>query len=431
MTTTQSNGFSTKNVAAEEQSTVTSLLQEAGISTDRFIPVEHDNGHKRPTITGWQSLPQREVSEVGESAGMVCGDGLFVIDVDHPEKLPEEFEELPEAPRVDTLHGGDHYFYATYGEQPESRSTEWGEIQSTGTMVVAPGTVFSHSNCETCSLTGEGQYRFAEQPPIPTVNPEDYPQIFDPEDDIPTQEVSISDTEYDDDAVATMQAHILDFYSDQKTTERARNYLQDLTWGKYAERGFTTDSGDADRSEAEVAFASLLYGVCLKYGDATPEEHLHTVRNYISKSCNETQFTTDGQPRKWSVRGENYKTGILRTVFSGFDRNKWEKWQQRKDQWDTTSNDYSDLTYDFVMKSVQQLSELGDYPTRNEIIKRANEINPGERSDETYREALSALQNVHGQIKMAYLGGNSYVYYSTRYPDPDSAEWVKLHGEKQ
>ena len=83
------------------------------------------------------------------------------------------------------------------------------------------------------------------------------------------------------------------------------------------------------------------------------------------------------------------------------------------------------------MKSVQQLSELGDYPTKNEIIKRANEINPGERSDETYREALSALQNAHGQVKMAYLGENSYVYYSTRYPDPDSAEWVKLHGEKQ
>jgi hypothetical protein len=54
-------------------------------------------------------------------------------------------------------------------------------------------------------------------------------------------------------------------------------------------------------------------------------------------------------------------------------------------------------------------------------------------SEETYRGVgtLSTLQNAHRQIKMAYLGGNNYVYYPATSPDPDSAMWVKLRGKKQ
>ena len=433
MTTTHSNSYTIKSVTTDEQQTVASLLQEAGISTDRFIPVEYDNGHKRPTITGWQSLPQSEASDIDGPAGIVCGYGLVVVDVDHPEKIPEEFEKLPDTLTVDTMHGGEHRYYLVVGEQPESRSPEWGDIQSAGDMVVAPGTTFSHNECDDdCPHTGEDGYGITSGESPTTLDPGNHPAIFEKDDKEESSGVSGEVTttiEPDQENVALMESYIREFHSDSATTTRAMNFLNDLMCGHYKKHDFTADDGSADRHEAEIAYGSQLYGIALKYGDEDEETVLQVVHDYITKTSLDERWTGDGQPRKWLQLGDDYRKNALSTVRTEFDKDTWERWQRKRDEWQTWTDEYSDLTYQFVLKAVHQLAEeMNRYPNKNEIITRADEINPGDREEESYRTVLSRLQNEHGQVKMAYLGGNAYLYYPASEPDPIEAKWFKING---
>jgi hypothetical protein len=159
---------------------VSERFEEAGVGGERFIPVEYVDGSKKPTENGWQSR-QYPAELLDNPIGVVCGDGLVVVDDDSHKpgvESPEQLDELPETFTVNTMHGGSHHYYRVVGEQPQSRQTSWGDIQSAGDMVVAAGTEFSHEECNDCEQSGVSQYTVLNDVPIAAVNPEDYPEIF-------------------------------------------------------------------------------------------------------------------------------------------------------------------------------------------------------------------------------------------------------------
>ena len=157
-------------------------LREADLGEQRFIPVEYDDGKKKPTEIGWQSCLYPAESLNG-SMGIVCGDGLVVVDLDDHKadvETPEEVENLPDTFTTKTMHDGEHRYYRIEGEQPQNRSLPWGDIQSeSNKMVVAPGTEFRHAECDDeCEQVRTGTYTVMNDAPITKVNPEDYPRIF-------------------------------------------------------------------------------------------------------------------------------------------------------------------------------------------------------------------------------------------------------------
>jgi len=228
-----------------------------------------------------------------------------------------------------------------------------------------------------------------------------------------------------DDLVARAEAEIREFYHSSKTSCRARRHLDDLLNGRYKKQEFISDDGSADRHEAEINLAGLLYGI---FRNEDHPERL--VWAYMTKACKDNRVTRDRQPRKWR-RGKSYRQGTIQQAVDGFDKEVWQRWRQKKDQWDTWTDDYSDLTYETVrLATFQEAYEGGeDYGAKREIIERCQQMDPT-RSERTHQTALTRLRDEYGQIKMAHLGGNDYVYYPAHMPDPSDAEYVKVDGEK-
>lgn len=113
-----------------------------------------------------------------------------------------------------------------------------------------------------------------------------------------------------------------------------------------------------------------------------------------------------------------------------FDSKIWKKWRWKKNNWDTWSDDYSHLTYKRVLDAVFALAreDSYEYPTKDEILDFAQEMDPS-RDKTTHQTALYRLRD-GGDIKMAYLGGNEYVYYPADLSDPPDAEWIKIGDEQ-
>lgn len=121
-------------------------LDDAGLPTDRFIDLHP--GTKTPAQKWRDDGLGRSADAVGEDYGIKCGDGLVVIDVDYPEKLPFD---LPPTYTVISPHGDAdraHFYYRVEGTV-ESARLECGSIQSVGSIVVGPGSTLDHEGyCE-------------------------------------------------------------------------------------------------------------------------------------------------------------------------------------------------------------------------------------------------------------------------------------------
>lgn len=231
----------------------------------------------------------------------------------------------------------------------------------------------------------------------------------------------------DEGEVEYAESLLREFYAEPQTTQRAREYLHDLLNGHYKTRGFIAKDGTADRSEAETALVSKLFGAFRPHEDE--DRALELADTYIMYSCRQQRYTNDGQPRKW-LTSEIHRRDALRKVSQDFDNRIWKRWRWKKGHWDTWSDNYSDLTYKRVLEAVFALSEVDshEYPTKDEILESAQEMDPS-RAKTTHQTALYRLRD-DGDIKMAYLGGNEYVYYPKELSDPPDAEWVKISDEQ-
>lgn len=405
---------------------------------DRFVKARP--GTKRPAGK-WKFMGSGPET-VDRDYLVITGDGLVVLDIDDFEKLPDRFRELPATFTVKSPHAGPnegHRYYLVDGYVP-SRSRDWGEIQAAGSLLVGPGSEIhglrDGDDCKDgcCSAESPGVYRVADDREIATVSAD---RLRIDDGDTPRETTTTVDPvppEISDDDVAEGEAVLRDFHNDDRTTQRARDYLTDLLKGRYLARGFESDDdpGQSDRNEAEYHLFGLLYGAFRKYGNEADAERL--ARAYMGHACRENPYTADGRPRKWN-RDPAYRDGRARAAVRDFDLDVWDRWRRKRAKWRTWSDDYSDRTYEVVLGVTQSLAELNDtYPTRREIVKHASLHDP-DRKGRTHETALKRLQREYGQVKMAFCPGRSngkrYVYFPASFPDPDDAECVKISGEKR
>ena len=345
---------------ASNRESVDAALQE-GVDSARFIPVEYKNGYKKPTITGWQNLPQRKAANINGPAGIVCGDGLVVVDDDSHKpgvELPSEFEELPETFTVDTLHGGTHRYYCVDGDQPKSSRPQWGDIQSAGDMVVAPGTVFSHESCrDDCPFTGEGRYEVVNDAPIATIDPADFPTIFGTnvgEEDTSTNETP--EAEFDGDI-------------DRRLTFAINHDPKFADLWQWAKRGGQPPLDFDDRSAAETALAQKLM-LYLQWDEAKTRRVLDQLR-----------------PPKWTKREDaSYRDSVIKAARK-YTRGKGEKFEPNG------GSGESGVCYEQVVCVVYYL--FGREKVRTKEIVQKDDVNIGEKQVQKVFNTLEESGYVH------------------------------------
>lgn len=114
------------------------------------------NKEKRPVETEWTNKPKtaEEIKswlEKGGNYGVLCGhQGVCVIDCDTKELEDKIQNKLPPTFKVRTGSGGAHYYYFCYDIDKkiviQKNGKHYGELQSTGTQVVAPGSIHPNGN---------------------------------------------------------------------------------------------------------------------------------------------------------------------------------------------------------------------------------------------------------------------------------------------
>jgi len=261
-------------------------LEKNDLRTDRFVPVEYSQGHKKPTQSGWQERAnQYEYHCIEGPKGIVAGDGLAVIDIDLPDEAPAILAGFPGA-RVRSMHLGEHIHVAVDGSLPESHSPDWGDIQSGDDLVVAPGTTFDHSECRTeCGRSGCDTYTITESS-AGTIDPDEWPEIF-------------AGDDVADDLVPEMNPEEIESSFQGTRNGRlgyARNRDEKLEllflWacGKRSLAGFDY----SDRSSAECALAQKLLW-WFQWDTETVRDVFDTI-----------------QPPKWANRSEAYRASVIR-----------------------------------------------------------------------------------------------------------------------
>lgn len=162
--------------AAVERRVVAERLEEAGLSTDRFINVESDRKQSFDHKTGSHE-------SVRGNYGVYTGGGLVGFDIDDYNDHIETpaLDRLPSTFSVKTAHDGEHRYYSV-SEDPVSMlrlltggaanpSLSWGEIHARNKYLVGPGseiTECSKSGCASCKY-GSSAYTIAEDRPIATI----------------------------------------------------------------------------------------------------------------------------------------------------------------------------------------------------------------------------------------------------------------------
>lgn len=401
-----------------------SRLIEAGIGTERFVPITEGKISYDHTA--------HSLEEITGSYGVLAGDRLAFVDVDNYESVPDSLDDLSSTFTVETPHGGKHMYYRT--SVAVSNSTEeWGEIRANNLYVLGPGSKLLDCDGGCCTESSPGKYKIATDRPIAEVDAEQLVKLTTETENQTSTRTTSSDTidaelsnlTADRDSVAMVESSIREFRTDDRTTPRAFDYLMDLVQGRYAKRGF-----DGDRSAAETTLAALLYGVLRSSNDE--ENAIERVYAYISDACETTRYTDDGQVRKWVARSDRYRIcNVIEPAMGNFDPEKWERWQQKRANGRKWTDEYSDITYDYVLKAVRTAFEdRPGYPSRDDIVSVAQGLDP-DRSYRTHENTLRRLQRDYGQVKMAHCGSNTYVYYPASERDPPNAKWVKSNGECQ
>jgi len=183
-TADRANGQTDKegNGQREEQDTspldvLVSRLEEAGLSTDRFIRLNegrkqaYDHTEWRPEI-------------VTGNYGVYCGDGLIGVDIDDRAAWDDASgtEDLPVTFAVLTAHDGRHHYYRAPEDLPgilsavtggsKNPSLSWGEIHVTK-YLVGPGSELldcDNSDCNDCDPGSPGRYEIIADRPIAQVS---------------------------------------------------------------------------------------------------------------------------------------------------------------------------------------------------------------------------------------------------------------------
>jgi hypothetical protein len=422
-------------------------LRAADLDTARFVDVQ--GGSKVSGISHSYPSTGHSPDSVNGDYGVYGGGRLVILDVDEGDSEgTKAIDALPSTFTVKSPHASieaeGHRYYSVEGD-PVERLTEafgkanlklsWGEVRADNQYAVGPGSTLTDCKHGCCTPENPGRYAIANDVPIARITPDELVGVLstDPElqernepDSTSTAKPATRNHEpldYDESDVAAVNAALHDFRYDDRTTARAFEYVMDLLQGRYAKRGF-----EGDRSAAEECLASKLYGL-LRFTDAVDNAE-RKIYACISEYVESHEYTDNGDVRKWLQRGTNYRRGTVQSAISTFDLETWQRFRHRRADGHEWNDEYGDITFDHVLKAIRTAYEQKPgYPSKRDVVDIAQELDPS-RSQRSHETALSRLQTEYGQVKMAYLGGNRYVYYPAREPDPEAAEYVRLQGEE-
>jgi len=299
MTTTQSSGYSTKNVTTDEQSTVTSLF-----NTERFIPLQ--KGKKAPINQQTQPL-----QTITGNYGIMSGDGIMHLDVDDykdGESLPETTHSLIEDCAAVltglTPHGGTHFTYPVPEDAPEMIEEVTGkknptiggcvEVKSHNQYIVGPGSQLDGCDkewCEDCIKPHEGTYPLTETNTDPQFDFERFLSVVESLTEEPPEEKS-----------TTVQPGEINFGGDVEewinTARQNDTYLDELMeWsGSTNATPSDYDLRFGDRSRNEVALAEKLMW---RFGSFNEGEQI------VRRTLNQLH------PPKWSQSGQCYRDSVI------------------------------------------------------------------------------------------------------------------------
>ena len=158
---------------------VPNQLCEMDIRFNRMKPKD-----KIPIDLEWQlknNFNETEIQEwidKGNNYGVVCGDGLVVIDTDHPHSEKELSKILPETFTVKTKKGY-HRYYFCHDVKSTKIPNGWGEVRSTGNCVVGPG----------CIHPSGAIYTIINNIPIKHIQREELAKLLNPYTNVKSKEV--------------------------------------------------------------------------------------------------------------------------------------------------------------------------------------------------------------------------------------------------
>ena len=271
------------NLPSSCDSRVIHRLHEVGLDTKRAIPL----ANKGPREKGdWNP---RSPDEIDGNYGIVGGDGLTLLDIDAPERLPERIEALPDTFTVGSPHGGTHRYYTVEGDVGNSKH-DWGSIRVENQYVVGPGSELN--SCDKpdhdCSEEGEGRYTIRADRPIARIDA----------DELPSRSATSKATEPDEEPVPELSTDFTEIEAEFDVETRLVKAMDCAYGEKFTAlwEGRHDDAGYGDRSSAETALASYLAW-------------------WMDNDCRIVAALMDrANTRKWAERREVYRESVLDTA---------------------------------------------------------------------------------------------------------------------
>ncbi|KKL04977.1 hypothetical protein LCGC14_2610680, partial [marine sediment metagenome] len=133
------------------------IIVPTGIQNNKLKFCKVASRGKKPVESEWHKKPLnyeqiKNWTENGGNYGVLCGhEGLIVIDCDRAQLSEAVQKKLPETLTVTTGSGGKHFYYKCYAIEKKivlttDNDIHYGEVQSTGTQVVGPGSIHPNGN---------------------------------------------------------------------------------------------------------------------------------------------------------------------------------------------------------------------------------------------------------------------------------------------
>lgn len=489
---TSTTEFPTSSGDSDLKDRIFERLNEAGISTDRAVPLKEGTKRPKEGFTDWQNRELPCISEIDGHFGVRTGDGLTVLDIDHWEHSTDELQQFIdshptltfETPHAESPEG--HYWYAT--DESINKNPPWGEIQGDGALVAVGSEIWGirERDCgyeDCCSRNSPGDYSPRVDRPIVSISADEM-EVLVPESEAPSSFegnglVDLPDLPDADSVSADEGEKCLRRFQEESST--AFDCLMGRLRGGtgHFEDALLTEKGDIDRSRTDFVTVQHLYGAMRSVGN-DHEDARKLAYNLYNHYCRENKRTKDGQLRKWLVRGKGYRQQVFAHAVEKYDERAFERFTNKSSgngqsynrmrnrysgptkriaqfctEW--LSGDFPDLEFAKSMARIYGFSltdeewqtvenhqplyydstppdgfpETGtevEYPTKQEVVALATEID--RNGDHTYGNTLIKLRK-NGLLKMACIKpGIRYVYYPSNMEDPANAEWIKSDGEK-
>lgn len=290
----------------EAQRTVANRLQEAGLSTKRFI--ELYEGGKGSRQNHRQAKNHHEPGEIRGNYGVYGGHGLLILDIDDYRSgasVAPSIQNLPPTFTVQSPHSGKHWYFATDSNIADTLYAQFGarnpqptcgEIRVHNQYCVGPGSELS--KCDKtghdCSDPGEGRYWIQENREIAFLNTDELISALEQDPNFTRRNA----TKEKPKVKQRSESGIGNIHSELFRYRKLDTRLDELwLWACRSkdprEVGFPND-----RSGAETALSAKLW---YWLGSSEKVEAAFKIAN----------------PPKWSKSGDSYKRSIIATGDNG------------------------------------------------------------------------------------------------------------------